>query len=162
MKTFIITSFSILFITTQCLGQPLEMRDTTYVSSENISSPCSKECCSVPENEATPRISSDSISFIRLKSLSDTSQTPLIYLEGGGSPCTWQAEEPDMLSEWLPYLKVSDVILVDQRGTADENLLYISELEYPVILWSAKMLREPTGGKWQRKHCRSFSRRKLM
>ncbi len=85
----------------------------------------------VPENRQSPHSRSVKIKFVRLKSLSENPKEPVVYLEGGGSASTWQAESPKDLTDWLPILKVSDVIFVDQRGTADKELVYIWKGAYP-------------------------------
>ncbi len=55
-----------------------------------------------------------------------------MYLEGGGAACTWQAESPADLTDWLEILEVSDLIFVDQRGNVeDEDLTYIWEGSFP-------------------------------
>jgi pimeloyl-ACP methyl ester carboxylesterase len=85
----------------------------------------------VPENRLNPNARSIKIKFVRLKSLSQNPKEPVVYLEGGGSASTWQAESPKDLTDWLPILKVSDVIFVDQRGTTDKDLVYIWDGNYP-------------------------------
>jgi pimeloyl-ACP methyl ester carboxylesterase len=85
----------------------------------------------VPENRLVRDSRNITIKFVRLKSLSRTPREPVIYLEGGGRSCTWQAESPKDLTDWLPILRVSDLILVDQRGTSDESLVYLWKDLYP-------------------------------
>jgi len=85
----------------------------------------------VPENRQNPDSRKIKIKFIRLKSLAKNPEAPVIYLEGGGSACTWQAESPKDLSDWLPILQVSDLIFVDQRGTTDKKLTHIWKGELP-------------------------------
>lgn len=97
----------------------------------------------VPENRAKADSRQIKVKFIRLKSLSATPKEPLIYLEGGGSACTWQAENPKYLTDWLPILQVSDLIFVDQRGTTDKKLIHIRKGEHPQdFLVSAQMASE--------------------
>lgn len=85
----------------------------------------------VPENRQDPHSRNIKIKFIRLQSLAADPAAPVIYLEGGGSPCTWQAEDPQYLQDWLPVLEVSDLIFIDQRGTTDKKLIYTWGGEYP-------------------------------
>ncbi len=85
----------------------------------------------VSENRLNANARKIKIKFIRLKSLAAQPEAPVIYLEGGGSPCTWQAESPKDLTDWLPMLQVSDLIFIDQRGTTDEKLTYVWRGEYP-------------------------------
>jgi pimeloyl-ACP methyl ester carboxylesterase len=134
MKTLAIFTLTILCYLPYSYGQiqtTLDKRDTTYVSEESIIVSAQTGTLMVPENRQRADSRAISIRFIRLKSLSASARSPLIYLEGGGAPCTWQAEDPEMLTQWIPYLQVSDVILVDQRGTSDEALLYIWTGAYP-------------------------------
>ena len=85
----------------------------------------------VPENRKNPNSRNIKIKYIRLKSLAENPEVPTLYLEGGGSACTWQAESPKDLSDWLPILQVSDLIFIDQRGTTDKKLTYIWNGEFP-------------------------------
>ncbi len=88
----------------------------------------------VPENRADPDSEDINIHFIRLKSSNPNPQAPLIYLEGGpGASCTWQAENPEFLEHWLPFLDLGDVILLDQRGTGigRNRVLYIWQEALP-------------------------------
>jgi len=108
-----------------------QKRDTVVISSEEIKISAELGKLTVPENRHRPESRMINVDFVVLKSLAAKPGTPLIYLEGGGSGCTWQAYDPDRLSDWIPYLKQSDVILVDQRGTTDPDLLWILDGAYP-------------------------------
>lgn len=73
---------------------------------------------SVPEVRSDPTSRTIRLAFVRLRSDAERPAAPLVYLAGGpGGSATWQAEEPEWLARWLPLLEVSDVILLDQRGT---------------------------------------------
>lgn len=85
---------------------------------------------SVPENRSNPSSRRIKIKFIRLKSLSPNPKEPVVYLEGGGSACTWQADNPAYLSDWLTILNIADLILMDQRGTTDRKLIHIQKDDY--------------------------------
>ena len=85
----------------------------------------------VPENRSNPESRDIKIKFIRLRSLSENPKEPIIYLEGGGGASTWQAESPKDLSDWLPILKVSDLIFIDRRGTGDRKLMHINKDDFP-------------------------------
>ncbi|WP_109298843.1 alpha/beta hydrolase [Aquimarina sp. AU474] len=74
------------------------------------------------------------IHFIQLKSTNPNPKAPVIYLAGGpGGSSTWQAKDPYSLENWLPYLALGDVILLDQRGTGrgTERVLYIWKNDIP-------------------------------
>ncbi len=88
----------------------------------------------VSENRDNPYAEEIAIHFIRLKSTNPNPQAPIMYLEGGpGSSCTWQAENEHYLENWLSYLALGDVILVDQRGTGagTERVLYLWKKDPP-------------------------------
>ncbi len=85
----------------------------------------------VPENRQNPQSRTIRIKYVRLKSLSDNPVDPVIYLEGGGSPSTWIAEDPEELTYWVELLEVSDLIFIDQRGTTDESLIYVWDGPFP-------------------------------
>ncbi len=66
-------------------------------------------------------------------------------MEGGpGQACTWQADDPYYLERWLPFLEVSDVILLDQRGTGSgsERVLYIHQAGIPTDILADEATRE--------------------
>lgn len=86
---------------------------------------------SVPENRSNSKSRKIKVKYIKLNSISKAPKEPIIYIEGGGNTSTWQAETPEYLDDWLPILRVSDLIFIDQRGTSDRDLVYISEGEYP-------------------------------
>lgn len=109
----------------------VKIKEKKFLTSDKIEVIGEVGFLEVPENRSNPNSRTIKVKFVRLKSLSDDPKEPLIYLEGGGSAATWQAEEPDYLKDWLPLLEVSDVILVDQRGTADKKLTWIWKDDYP-------------------------------
>jgi len=127
--------FTLIFVCS-CLtvsGQTsdLQLSDAVFATSEQISIAAEVGRLQVPEKRSNENSRFININFIRLKSLSKNPLPPLVYLVGGDAPCTWQASNPESLDQWLPYLSVSDVILVDQRGTTDENLQWIWFDGYP-------------------------------
>lgn len=109
----------------------LKIKQKKYVTSDKTEILGEVGYLEVPENRKNPESRSIKIKFVRLKSLSNNPENPLIYLEGGGSAASWQADKPDYLSDWIPLLEVSDVILVDQRGTADNKLQWLWTGKYP-------------------------------
>jgi pimeloyl-ACP methyl ester carboxylesterase len=109
----------------------MKTRDTVFNTSNHIKVFATVGSFQVPENRNNKNSRLITIDFIQLKSTSSNPKEPLLYLEGGGSPSTQQAYSPQTLNKWLPYLEVSDVILYDQRGTTDRNLLWISDISYP-------------------------------
>lgn len=99
----------------------------------------------VPENRDNPDSEEIAVHFVQLKSTHPTPDVPLIYLAGGpGQACTWQANDPHYLERWLPFLEVSDVILLDQRGTGagSERMLYIHQDGIPTDILANETVRE--------------------
>lgn len=123
---FLIGSIQVL-----CQGQQLEVKSGKFRTLDKTIIMGETGYLSVPENRLNPNAKTIRIKFVRLKSLSQNPKEPVVYLEGGGSASTWQAESPKDLTDWLPILKVSDVIFVDQRGTTDKELVYIWDGNYP-------------------------------
>jgi len=75
----------------------------------------------VPENRSNPRSRSIPIHFLRLRSTAAHPRAPIFFLQGGpGSRGVM--EDPRLLDIWVPFLAVSDVVLIDQRGVADPAL----------------------------------------
>jgi pimeloyl-ACP methyl ester carboxylesterase len=106
-------------------GMAYISHDTVLISSDGTSIRAETGTIIVPENRRREGSRLIPIDYIRLKSLSEIPGVPLFYLEGGGDPSTWQAGDPDRLGSWLPFLEVSDVILFDQRGSKDQQLLWV-------------------------------------
>lgn len=72
----------------------------------------------VPEVRSDPDSRNIELAFVRLHSESNAPVPPVVYLAGGpGGSSTWQAENPEFLSHWTGILELTDVILLDQRGT---------------------------------------------
>lgn len=126
----IIIAFGIV-ISSSGQSANLKIKQKKFVTSDKTEIQGEVGYLEVPENRKKPYSRTIKINFVRLKSLSNNPEKPLIYLEGGGSAATWQADEPSYLNDWLPLLEVSDVILVDQRGTADNKLRWLYTGKYP-------------------------------
>ncbi len=109
----------------------LNQRDTVYFTSNKVRINAEIGTLKVPENRSDKRSRLITVNYIRLKSLAVNPAEPIFYLEGGSRNVTWQAENPDYLNNWRPYLQISDVILYDQRGTRDEDLVHYWEGSYP-------------------------------
>lgn len=126
---------SLLVLTyTQAIGQNdnLKTKNKKFYTTDKTLVQGEIGYLTVPENYSDSESRKIKIKYIKLKSLSRTPKEPIIYLEGGGSTCTWQAETPEYLDDWLPILEVSDLIFIDQRGTTDRKLTYIEKDEYPI------------------------------
>lgn len=85
----------------------------------------------VPESRDNPNSRKIKVKFTHLKSLSQTPNAPVVYLEGGGGTSTWQADDPEYLVDWLPLLKISDLIFIDRRDSNNESLTYIWQETFP-------------------------------
>ena len=75
----------------------------------------------VPEHRSNQKSRSIPIGFLRLRSTAARPGAPIFFLQGGpGSRAV--NENPHMLDIWVPFLALSDVVLIDQRGVADTAL----------------------------------------
>lgn len=133
MKLIQLTILMLLAGSLEVASQPrsLEIKSAKFRTTDKLIIKGETGYFSVPENRQATNARSIKIRFVRLQSLSENPKEPVFYLEGGGSPSTWQAESPKDLTDWLPILKVSDLIFVDQRGTTDKELVYIWKGPYP-------------------------------
>ena len=137
MKVVSFTSIilvGILYVSSGLFAQErlIEVKKKTYKTTEKIKIKGEEGYLVVPENRQNPDSREIKLKYVHLKSTSPTPATPIMYLEGGGATCTWQAESPEDLTDWLEILEVSDLIFVDQRGNEeDEDLTYIWEGEFP-------------------------------
>lgn len=96
----------------------VELTNKTLTSGKGVKIEADAGTLWVPENRAAARSRPIAIQFLRLKSQNKTPHAPVFFLEGGpGSPAV--TERPDALDYWATYLTVSDVILINQRGTND-------------------------------------------
>jgi pimeloyl-ACP methyl ester carboxylesterase len=110
----------------------IEKKDTLFKAADGTIIKAVTGILEVPENRRAPNPRSIRVKYVWLKSLVASPAAPLIYLAGGpGNTCTWQAADPDYLSDWIPYLRICDVILYDQRGTADEDIVWYWKGDYP-------------------------------
>ncbi|MEL6194859.1 MAG: alpha/beta fold hydrolase [Bacteroidota bacterium] len=110
----------------------VDVKGKTYKTTEKVKIKGEEGYLVVPENRKNSNSREIKIKYVHLKSTSPTPSTPIMYLEGGGATCTWQAESPEDLTDWLEILEVSDLIFVDQRGNEeDEDLTYIWEGDFP-------------------------------
>ncbi len=102
----------------ESLLKKMIVEEENFTSASGVEVPAEVGSLKVPENRSNPKSIEIPIHYIRLKSKNPNPGTALIYLEGGpGASCTWQASNPRYLENWLPHLELSDVILLDQRGT---------------------------------------------
>ena len=128
----------------QSLSESLTMNNKSFKSESGIIVEAQVGSLTVPENRDNPDAEDISVHFIQLKSTNPSPQVPLIYLEGGpGQSCTWQADNPYYLERWLPFLEVSDVILLDQRGTGAgaQRVLYICSEDVPADILADEKVR---------------------
>lgn len=75
----------------------------------------------VPENRARGDSRRIPIGYLRLHSRARAPRAPLFYLAGGPGQRA-VSRDPHSLDFWAPFLAVSDVVLIDQRGVADAAL----------------------------------------
>lgn len=133
--------FLILYIIIGLHGiyaQQLKSTPATFTSKSGKEVRAEIGTIQVSENRKNLNASIIPIHFIKLKSSNPSPNPPIFYLEGGpGSSCTWQASNPGYLENWLPYLELGDVVLIDQRGTGAETnrTVFIWEKELPKNLF---------------------------
>jgi len=102
---------------------PLELTRKSLRSAKGVKIEAESGKLAVPENRSAARSRTISVGFLRLKSLAAKPRAPLFYLAGGpGGRAV--SERPGALDFWVPFLKVSDVVLIDQRGTNDSSLVW--------------------------------------
>jgi len=124
--------FSLLYLST-AFGQTnlINVQAKKFKTSSGIEIEGELGYLEVLENRNNPKSRKLNLKYIRLKSIAKKPTTPLVYLEGGDGYSTWQAENPQDLEDWLPILKVSDVIFVDRKGVGDETTTYVWMKDYP-------------------------------
>ena len=101
----------------------LQVQHRTLVSKRGVHIEVESGKLMVPENRSNPRSRLIAIEFLRMKSRSESPRAPLLYLQGGpGSRGV--TENPEALDFWAQCLDVSDVVLINQRGTNDSALTW--------------------------------------
>lgn len=118
----------------QITGKSLQTEQINLTLGDSLQISALSGSLTVPENRQRADSRSIQLDFVVLRSLSAKAANtpPLLYLAGGpGNPCTWQAQDPDYLADWVPYLAHRDVILLDQRGTTDELLNWYWDGPFP-------------------------------
>ncbi|MGB3586181.1 MAG: hypothetical protein WBA23_06555, partial [Tunicatimonas sp.] len=129
----------------QNLSKLITIEDQSFKSESGVVVDATVGSLKVPENRSNPDSEEISVHFVQLKSTNFNPEVPLIYLASGpGQSCTWQADDPHYLERWLPFLEVSDVILLDQRGTSagSERVLYIHQEGIPTDILANEAARE--------------------
>jgi pimeloyl-ACP methyl ester carboxylesterase len=77
----------------------------------------------VPENRSEPGSRTIAVEFLRLGSTAKNPRAPTFYLAGGPGQRGIN-ERPEALDFWAPFLAVSDVVLINQRGTNDTSVVW--------------------------------------
>ena len=109
----------------------VEVESKVYKTTQDIEIQGQVGFLSVPENRNDESSRTIRVKYIWLQSLATNPEAPLVYIEGGGGLCTWQAEDPEELTYWIELLEVSDLIFIDRRGEGDEALNYIWKGAFP-------------------------------
>ena len=109
----------------------VDRQSRTFKTTQNIDIKGEVGFLETLENRKDPNSRTIRVKYIHLKSLAAEPLTPILYLEGGGSAVTWQAEDPGSLSDWLSLLQIADLIFIDQRGTTDQSLIHIWQGPFP-------------------------------
>ncbi|MEO1054383.1 MAG: alpha/beta hydrolase [Bacteroidota bacterium] len=133
MKKHILTTLIGLLISFYSFSQSTlaDVEQQVFQTDKNMEIEGEVGYLQVPENRKNPSSRKVKVKYVRLKSLAANPGKPIVYLEGGGGSVTWQAEDPDALTDWLDYLEIADLIFIDRRGTNDESLIYVWQNEFP-------------------------------
>ncbi len=134
ISTALFFSLFVMHPRAQNFKNKLSTTSKTFTASSGESIQGEEGILKVPENRKKTNSENIDLKYVRLKSLSDSPKAPIIYLTGGpGSTSTGQAKNPNALSSWIPLLKISDVILLDQRGTGSypNRLTWIWQGDFP-------------------------------
>ncbi|MEM7575579.1 MAG: alpha/beta hydrolase [Bacteroidota bacterium] len=116
----------------------LRLEATTFSTINGVEVAAERGELEVPACRSCGAAGELTIQFVWLKSTAADPIEPTIYLEGGpGASCSWQAENPHALENWLPLLELGDLILLDQRGTgaASEQMTWIIDDPLPGDVW---------------------------
>ena len=98
-----------------------ELRHKTLKSHRGVAIEADAGRLLVRENRSNKSSRSIPIEFLRLRSTAARPRAPIFFLQGGpGSRGV--SESPHLLEAFVPFLAVSDVVLIDQRGVADSLL----------------------------------------
>jgi pimeloyl-ACP methyl ester carboxylesterase len=104
-------------------ASPLQVTHKTLKSGKGMTIAAESGTLAVPENRSVAGSRTIAIRFLRLKSGSATARAPIFYLAGGPGN-RGVSESPRTLDFWSPLLEVADVVLIDQRGTNDPDLVW--------------------------------------
>ena len=140
MKNILTLMLSFLCLLSWAQGQEpgVKTTDKTYRTSEGLEIAGQEGYLTVLENRNNPKSRLITVKFIRLRSLAASPTEPVVFLEGGGSTVTWQAESPKDLHDWVPVLKVADLIFIDQRGNGKQDLNYIEMGGFPADFFNTE------------------------
>lgn len=101
----------------------LESAHKTLKSAKGVRIEAESGTLAVPENRSVAGSRTLSIRFLWLKSRSAELRPPVFYLAGGPGN-RGVSENPRNLDFWAPILEVADVVLINQRGTDDPDLVW--------------------------------------
>lgn len=103
---------------TRAAGTDFTSAPKTFHTSKGVPIEADGGALLVPENRAAAKSRKIAIGYLRLKSRSASPKAPLFFFQGGpgsrgiGDSQVW-------IDFWSQFLEVSDVVLIDQRGTND-------------------------------------------
>jgi pimeloyl-ACP methyl ester carboxylesterase len=102
-------------------AQSLRVEPYNFISRKNDSIPAELFTLRVPLDRSFKVADSIEIKFVRLKSLNPNPGTPIIYLAGGPGGSGIEAAKGGRFAIFNKLREVSDIILLDQRGTGMSN-----------------------------------------
>ena len=133
MYRIIFATFAALIMNTHLHSQSrlIEVESKSFKTSVGMEIDGQSGYLEAPENRQDPVSRKIKVKYVWLKSLAENPKTPVVFIEGGGGLCTWQAEDPEELTYWIELLEVSDLIFIDRRGEKDQSLIYLWQEDLP-------------------------------
>ncbi|MEM8894575.1 MAG: alpha/beta hydrolase [Bacteroidota bacterium] len=133
MQIIFLTASITLISALSLLAQPrlVDVENKTFKTTKKIEFEGQSGYLEVPENRNDPDSRNIRFKYVWLKSLAEKPEAPVVFIEGGGGLCTWQAEDPEELTYWIELLEVSDLIFIDRRGEGDDSFIYVWDEAFP-------------------------------
>ncbi len=105
------------------LGQQLEVKPYQLISQNKDT--VEAELCKfrVPLDRTNDQLDSIEIHFVRLKSTSKKSESPIVYLAGGPGSSGIETAKGKRFPIFMKLREIADVIILDQRGTGLSNII---------------------------------------
>lgn len=161
MNKNVFTTLLALLLSFYIFGQPalVDVEIKSFKTTKGIDIEGQTGYLEVPENRTNPASRKIKVKYVWLKSLAEKPEAPVVFIEGGGGLCTWQAEDPEELTYWIELLEVSDLIFIDRRGGEDESLIYLWQEDLPEDFFVTEAAANRHYEKMARKSLKAFNER---